>query len=183
MARGHVFDDPKKLQRLFERYRAGTTLLQLGREFKTDHTSCLYQLRKHGLWQPAVPKPRTPSIPTSDDPKPDRRAKLTQEMLSEIFILYLEGASPKQIAPLYDVDPVAIYHHLKSHGLFLARVRPTTYKQGKLLTPFSPQHKYAYVFDEPMNPGKTYREYLEDDARRHNWRPYNPDVEADREAA
>lgn len=48
--KGHVFANPETLSRLLDLYRAGWRLTQLADEFRCDHTSVLYQVRKHGVW-------------------------------------------------------------------------------------------------------------------------------------
>lgn len=62
--RGHIFDNPENLSRLLELYQAGWRLTQIAEEFSCDHTSVLYQVRKHGVWgqRSFILPPRKPQL-------------------------------------------------------------------------------------------------------------------------
>lgn len=57
MAQGHIFNDSSKLDVMFEMYRNKMSLKQISRVFECDHSSILYQLKKHGVWA-GSPRPR-----------------------------------------------------------------------------------------------------------------------------
>lgn len=50
MGRGNVFEDKRLLRDMLRRYTAGESSKSLARAFNCDHTSILYQARKHGVW-------------------------------------------------------------------------------------------------------------------------------------
>lgn len=101
--RGHVFDDPEKLEDMLLRLARGAKPVTLAREYGCDHTSILYHARKHEVV----------------------RGKTVELLVAETD------------------DPIA---HLEA--LEDAPKPPTKV------------YKYQALFEEPLNPGKTYAEYV-----------------------
>lgn len=103
-----------------------------------------------------------------------------------MLVLRLSGWSYHALKDLYGVDRTSVRHwcvHFKIEPR-LSEYRPTRKERQKIeIDPpvpkiLSKEYKYGHIFEEDaqVNPGKSYREYIEDHKRRDpKWKPHvNP---------
>lgn len=77
--------------------------------------------------------------------------------------LRAHGWSTIALGIRYNKDHTTIVYHCKKNGVkFVQRSRPQ--QDPELIEPIVQRarlcDKYADIFDEPINPGKTYKQYL-----------------------
>ena len=82
-------------------------------------------------------------------------------MLAEMISLYKDGWSSVMLGRKYGCDHTSILAQVKKAGISISRHRKRIYIKIQPIITYKPE-KYDHLIDEPCNPGKTYREYLED---------------------
>lgn len=119
--------------------------------------------------------------------------------LSEVFSLRIAGWSHQRIANKIGKDHTTVVHHCVKHGVYPAvtflvplneaeklllphlakgawKAYPKTEAgrpQGRAGFAVNKPDKYADIFDEPRNPGKSYKDYLREANKRSAERHYN----------
>jgi hypothetical protein len=101
----------------------------------------------------------------------------------EMLELRRQGSTYSELGRKYGKDHTTIMHSCKKFGVFPNMPMPQVIKLKKgidklFLDDEKPvvhrniQDKYAYIFDEPVNPGKSYEEYMADARKRPAERRY-----------
>lgn len=89
--------------------------------------------------------------------------------LEEMLTLRAQGWSTIALGIRYNKDHTTIVYHCKKNGVKSVE-RPRRLLDPEIIEPILPRikvcDKYANLFDEPMNRGKTYKQYLEESRAR-----------------
>lgn len=154
--RGKFFDDPGLLDDFIIMYLDGVNDCALARHFGLDRTTLLHRARALGIWTPR----------RTLEPRMWHHRPVFEEMLSEMFVRYLDGESPEALAPHFGVTSVTIYAHLRKHGITSYRQRGRKPGSKKSPPQFEPSfepiekgpklYKYQHLFDEPVRKPKSY---------------------------
>lgn len=91
--------------------------------------------------------------------------------LQEMLTLYEDGWSSVALGRKYGCDHTSILYQVKKHGITQRRVRVgITETKNVLYYPVphkKEKGKYDHLIEESINPGKSYREYVEENKQRH----------------
>lgn len=88
--------------------------------------------------------------------------------IREILALRASGWSIMALSIKYTRDRTSIRHHLVKYSVVpLTTVVDVRIERPPRIEQKAPAHKYDYLFDEPVNKGKNYREYIDEANRRH----------------
>lgn len=144
-----LFHDPRELEKLLEKYNAGATIVDLGKEYGKDHTTIIYWLKKAGY----VGRQR----PRQYHRVYQRRVVLHFEkhpdLLKELIKQYVDGEPMTEIELYFHAPKATIIRALIRAGITL---RPKGWRKPKPEVIKRP----IPVDPEGRNPGKTYDEYL-----------------------
>lgn len=138
---GRVFDDEIILEQMLKAYESGISAKALGRHYNCDHTSILYQAKKHSIRPRLIEKiiempPPPPQCTEEYPPLPPRKIPKYAHLIDEDFCrcgksykeyMKIQKERDKKVRPTRD----ALIERLKSEK----KERDRMMKEGLIPTP------------------------------------------------